>query len=118
MLTIMAGLACGEPNIISWDILKNHVRAFLSISDETAAKGMRMLAAPLKGDAPVVSGESGASTFGALAELLSCPEYGGLREALEIDETSSILLFSTEGDTDPDRYRDIVWGGQNTDFFN
>ena len=118
MLTIMAGLACGEPNIISWDILKNHVRAFLSISDETAAKGMRMLATPLKGDAPVVSGESGASTFGALAELLSCPEYGGLREALEIDETSSILLFSTEGDTDPDRYRDIVWGGQNTDFFN
>lgn len=118
MLTIMAGLACGEPNIISWDILKNHVRAFLSISDETAAKGMRMLAAPLKGDTPVVSGESGASTFGALAELLSGPEYGGLREALEIDETSSILLFSTEGDTDPDRYRDIVWGGQNTDFFN
>ena len=66
----------------------------------------------------MVSGESGASTFGALAELLSAPAYGGLREALEIDETSSILLFSTEGDTDPDRYRDIVWGGQNTDFFN
>lgn len=28
MQTIMAGLACGEPNTISWDILKNH-SAFL-----------------------------------------------------------------------------------------
>ncbi len=26
--TIMAGLACGEPNTISFDILKNHVDAF------------------------------------------------------------------------------------------
>lgn len=25
MPTIMAGLACGEPNTLSWDILKNHV---------------------------------------------------------------------------------------------
>ena len=28
MVTIMAGLACGEPNTISWDILKNHVDTF------------------------------------------------------------------------------------------
>ena len=28
--TIMAGLACGEPNTISWDILRNHVTAFVS----------------------------------------------------------------------------------------
>ena len=29
MPTIMAGLACGEPNTISWDILKNHVDTFV-----------------------------------------------------------------------------------------
>lgn len=58
MVTIMAGLACGEPNTISWDILKNHVDTFIATPDWVAAKGMRMLAAPFKGDQPVTSGES------------------------------------------------------------
>ena len=49
METIMAGLACGEPNTISWDILKNHVKVFISLPDWAAAQGMRMLAAPIKG---------------------------------------------------------------------
>lgn len=30
MLTIMAGLACGEANTVSFDILKNHADAFVS----------------------------------------------------------------------------------------
>ena len=58
--TIMAGLACGEPNTISWDILRNHVSAFISCPDWVSAKGMRMLSSPVKGDPRVVSGESGA----------------------------------------------------------
>ena len=61
MPTIMAGLCCGEPNITSWDILKNHVTAFLAVNDDVARRGMRMLAAPFKGDPQVVSGESGAA---------------------------------------------------------
>ncbi|MEG2860495.1 MAG: diaminopropionate ammonia-lyase, partial [Clostridia bacterium] len=44
--TIMAGLACGEPNTASWDILRNHVDAFVSCPDWVSAKGMRMLSAP------------------------------------------------------------------------
>ena len=51
MQTIMAGLACGEPNTISWDILKNHVKVFIAAPDWVAANGMRMLAAPVRGDA-------------------------------------------------------------------
>ena len=75
METIMAGLACGEPNTISWDILKNHVDTFVAAPDWVAARGMRMLAAPLKGDAPVTSGESGAAPFGALACIMQMEEY-------------------------------------------
>lgn len=48
--TIMAGLACGEPNTIGWDILRNHATAFLSCPDWVSAKGMRMLGAPVQGD--------------------------------------------------------------------
>ena len=112
MQTIMAGLACGEPNTISWDILKNHVDTFVSAPDWAAAKGMRMLSAPFKGDPQVVSGESGAAPFGVLACIMLMDEYKELREQLKLDENSRVLLFSTEGDTDPDRYKAIVWDGK------
>lgn len=112
MDTIMAGLACGEPNTISWDILKNHADTFAAVPDWVAAKGMRMLAAPIKGDAPVTSGESGAAPFGALACIMTMEEYGELREHLGLNRDSRVLLFSTEGDTDPQRYKSIVWDGK------
>ena len=111
MQTIMAGLACGEPNTISWDILKNHVKVFIAAPDWVAANGMRMLAAPVKGDAPITSGESGAAPFGALAAMMTMDEYKDLRNDIGLDENSKVLLFSTEGDTDPDRYKNIVWKG-------
>ncbi len=109
MDTIMAGLACGEPNITSWDILKNHVTCFIAAEDPVAARGMRMLAAPLKGDSPVISGESGAAPFGTLAAIMKCDEYRELRTELGLGRDSRVLLFSTEGDTDPERWRNIVW---------
>lgn len=112
MQTIMAGLACGEPNTISWDILKNHVSIFVAAPDWVAAKAMRMLSAPIKGDPQVVSGESGAAPFGVLVEIMTNPELSELKKALKLDESSKVLLFSTEGDTDPERYKEIVWDGK------
>ena len=113
MPTIMAGLACGEPNTISWEILRNHSSAFVSCPDWVAAKGMRMLGAPLKGDPQVISGESGAVTMGLLACIMTMEELRDLKAALDLKENSKVLLFSTEGDTDPDRYKEIVWEGAN-----
>ena len=110
--TIMAGLACGEPNTIGWDILRNHVTAFLACPDWVSAKGMRMLGAPIKGDPQVTSGESGAVGMGVVSAIMTDDTYSGLREALGLSEASRVLLFSTEGDTDPDKYRSIVWGGE------
>ncbi len=110
--TIMAGLACGEPNIISWDILRNHVSAFVSCPDWVSAKGMRMLGAPVKGDPRVISGESGAVGMGLIAALMEGDAYKELREAIGLDRFSQVLMFSTEGDTDPEKYRRILWDGE------
>lgn len=111
--TIMAGLACGEPNTISWDILKNHVTTFVAADDPITVRGMRMLAAPLKGDVPIVSGESGAVPFGTLATIMLSDECKDIRAELGLDDRSQVLVFSTEGDTDPERYKNIVWRGLN-----
>lgn len=114
MLTLMNGLACGEPSTISWDILRNHVDTFVSCPDWVTAVGMRVLAAPAKGDVPVTAGESGAVTMGLLYTLMTDDKYQTLRERLKLNQDSKVLLFSTEGDTDPGRYKSIVWDGKNS----
>lgn len=112
LTTIMAGLACGEPNILSWDILRNHVSAFVSCPDWVSARGMRMLGMPVKGDPSVVSGESGAVGMGLISAIMEDDTYRDLREHLELDRFSQVLMFSTEGDTDPEKYRRILWDGE------
>lgn len=111
MLTIMAGLACGEANTVSWDILRNHADAFISCPDWVSANGTRIYGAPLGGDKRVISGESGSVTLGLVHALMTNPQYKDLKEALKLDENSQVLLVSSEGDTDPDRYREITWEG-------
>ncbi|HCQ6070010.1 diaminopropionate ammonia-lyase [Clostridioides difficile] len=112
MPTIMAGLACGEPNTIGFEVLKNHATAFVSAPDWVSAKGMRTLGNPLNGDEKVISGESGAVTTGLLVAAMEREDLADLRKDLKLDENSRILLISTEGDTDPDKYRSIVWDGE------
>lgn len=110
--TIMAGLACGEPNSISWEILRDYAHAYLSCPDWVAANGMRILAAPLRGDHPIISGESGAVTCGVLEYIMGRTEGKYLRNALKLDKNSNVLLISTEGDTSPQTYREVVWYGK------
>ena len=111
MPTIMAGLACGEPSTVSWRILDAYADAFLAMPDSAAAGGMRMLGNPLPGDARIISGESGASTAGALREIMVNPALAELRERLHFGLDARVLLISTEGDTDRENYRRIVWDG-------
>ena len=106
--TMMAGLACGEPNPISFDILRNHAACFVSCPDWVSACGMRALAKPQDGDERIVSGESGAIGTGLVSAIMTDPAYAELKDALELSENSVVLLFSTEGDTDPENYRKII----------
>ena len=109
--TIMAGLACGEGNTIGWDILKNHVTVFASCPDWMSAKATRIYANPLENDPHIISGESGSVPLGLAYTALHDEDAKDLKDALKLDENSNILVISTEGDTDPVRYREIVWDG-------
>lgn len=111
MFTIMAGLACGEASTVSWDILRNHADAFVSCPDWVSANGTRIYASPLRGDARIISGESGSVTLGLVHAVMTRPELSDLKNALQLNEDSEVLLVSTEGDTDPKRFREITWEG-------
>jgi len=111
--TIMAGLACGQPSEIAWNVLKDTGDAFIQVPDYIAARGMRVYATPLKGDPFIVSGESGAVTLGALISILKERGAEELRDFLQIDDSSQILLINTEGNTDPVLFRQVIWEGSN-----
>ena len=109
--TIMAGLACGEPSPLAWDVLWDCADAFVAVPDYVAAKGMRVYAVPLSGDPFIISGESGAVTLGALMFITEYPEFAPLKDALKLGPNSQVLLINSEGNTDPDYFRRIVWEG-------
>ncbi len=98
--TIMAGLACGEPSLLAWQELERATTAFMTVPDEAAIEGMQVLA-----DGGIVSGESGAA--GLAAVLLATRDHS-VREALDLGDESRILLFSTEGATDPELWERFV----------
>ena len=104
-VTIMAGLNCGTPCKVVWPVLRDCSACFCACKDSVTEQGMRAYANPVGSDPAVVSGESGAVTYGLLLSILQSDE---LRRLFHIDENSVILLISTEGDTDPDGYRRVV----------
>lgn len=106
--TIMAGLNCGEPCLITWPVLRDLADWYFACPDAVTEEGMRLLGRPVAGDPAVVSGESGAVTAGLLRRLCTRPALAAWREKMGLDENAVVLLISTEGDTDPEAYQKIL----------
>lgn len=103
--TVMGMLECYEPSPIAWRVLSRAADAFMIIDDADAIAAMRRLATPATGDPAIVAGESGGAGFAGL--MRACCE-SAVRASLGLDATSRILVFNTEGATDPDLYADLV----------
>ncbi|MCL5971892.1 MAG: diaminopropionate ammonia-lyase [Firmicutes bacterium] len=110
--TIMAGLACGEPNPEAWKIIRSRAYGFVVCNDVVAARGTRILSNPLNGDPVIATGESGSMPLGLLATILDQSKFVSLRAMLDLGTDARILLFNTEGVTDPDLHRELVWDGK------
>jgi len=101
--TAMAGLACGETSVIAWDILEEGASDFLTVTDEAAFACMRLLAPE------IVAGESAVAGLAGLLCAASRPEVS---KKLGLGPDARVLLFGSEGDTDPELYRRIVGRGR------
>ncbi len=106
--SIMAGLNCGRPSQIAWSVLRDGIDLFMSISDNYAKKAMKQYYFPEKNDQQIISGESGAAGLAALLALKEDNNLNGAKEYLNLNENSKILLFNTEGDTDPGSFTQIT----------
>ena len=102
---MMAGLSCGEGSLVAWPVLARQVEHFLTVPESVVAPTMQLLADSPFGDPAVVAGESAVA---GLAAFIAARQQAGLSEKLGLDEKSRVLVFGTEGATDPALYQSIT----------
>ncbi|KAI7760635.1 hypothetical protein LZL87_009519 [Fusarium oxysporum] len=95
--TIMAGLNCGAPSTIAWDLLKNGVDVSLTVSDYEAHQSALYLQSQ-----GINAGPCGGSTLAALRRLTLAD-----KKALRLNEKSTVVIFCTERNRDYDVPHDV-----------
>jgi len=105
--TLMAGLACGEVSVLAWEILANGADDFMTLSEEAVAPTMCLLANGNAGECQIEAGESAVAGLAAAVIASQEPHY---RTVLGLDEQSKVLVFGTEGATDPELYQQLING--------
>ena len=103
--TMMAGLSCGEPSLLGWEILDKGTDDFVTISDKSIPSMMRLLS---NNNPPIEAGESSVAGIAALIEITKNHK---IAEKIGINSESVVLLFGTEGATDPEIYNSIIHAG-------
>ncbi len=103
--TLMAGLSCGEPSEMAWEILNEETTAFMTVPESQVAPIMRLLAYPQGQDQAITAGES---AIAGLAGVHAAAQQDEWRKALELGRESRVLVIGTEGATDPAIYNRLV----------
>jgi diaminopropionate ammonia-lyase len=103
--TLMAGLSCGEPSGMAWEILAEEASDFLTIPESLVAPAVRLLARPLSGDPAIEAGES---AIAGMAALIAARQDADLSQKLGLDQSSRVLLIGSEGVTDPAIFAQIM----------
>ena len=98
--TLMAGLACGEPSLLAWQELERSAFASMALPDSAVPGAMRRLA-----EQDIEAGESAVAGVIALDFAWADP---AARQALGLGPESRVLIFGTEGATDPELYNRLV----------
>ena len=106
--TTMAGLNCGSVSTLAWNTLKTSLFGSISISDKLSEEAMKRLAYPFLGDTKIISGESGASSLGALIGLCKTNKFRSFKKKINLNNSSKVLVINTEGDTDPFNYQRVI----------
>ncbi|MDE0406706.1 MAG: diaminopropionate ammonia-lyase [Alphaproteobacteria bacterium] len=106
--TLMAGLSCGEPSALAWEVLAEEAGDFLTVPESFVGPAMRLLARPRGSDPEIEAGESAVA---GLAALIAAARSDTLRPALGLDGESRVLLIGSEGATDPESYAAIMGAG-------
>jgi diaminopropionate ammonia-lyase len=108
--TMMVGLNCGTPSKVAFDILKDGVDLFITIPDYYAGAAMMALYFSKGEDPQIISGETGAAGLGGLIALQHEEKLREGKDFIGLSSSSRVLVFNTEGNTDPENFNRIIHG--------
>ena len=103
--SLMGGMSCGEVSLVPWEILKNSVKYCISLPDDDIAKTMKLLGNANFSDEKIIAGEN--STPGVISLISSC-ENEKIKEKMQLNKNSNVLLIGCEGDTDQEMYQKLI----------
>ena len=103
--SLMGGMSCGEVSLVPWEILKNSVKFCISLPDDDIAKTMKFLGNCSFSEEKIIAGENSAP--GVISLIVSC-ENNKIREKLNLNSNSNILIIGCEGDTDKEMYQKLI----------
>ena len=103
--SLMGGMSCGEVSLVPWEILKNSVKHCISLPDDDIAKTMKLLGNSSFSDQPIIAGENSAP--GVISLIASCEDQN-IKQNLNLDQSSNILVIGCEGDTDQEMYQKLI----------
>ena len=103
--SILGGMSCGEVSLVPWRILKHAVNNCISITDENIAQTIAMLKEKYFSDEPIIGGEC--ATPGIIS-LITTTENKNIKDKLELNEKSNVLLMGCEGDADEKLYKKLL----------
>jgi len=103
--TVMAGLSCGTPSMLAWDILASITSDFVTLPESLVGLTMLRLAEPEGEDAAIVAGESAVA---GVACVLAAAEQPSLKSALGLNADSRVLFIGSEGATDEKIYAELI----------
>ncbi|MBD1108537.1 diaminopropionate ammonia-lyase [Pelagibacterales bacterium SAG-MED27] len=103
--SLMGGMSCGEVSLVPWEILKNSVKHCISLPDDDIAKTMRLLGNSTFSEHRIIAGENSAP---GVIGLIASYEDQIIKQKLQLDENSNILIIGCEGDTDKEMYQKLI----------
>ena len=103
--SLMGGMSCGEVSLVPWEILKNSVKYCISLPDDDIAKTMRLLGNSTFSEHRIIAGENSAP---GVIGLIASYEDQIIKQKLQLDENSNILIIGCEGDTDKEMYQKLI----------
>ena len=103
--SLMGGMSCGEVSLVPWEILKNSVKYCISLPDDDIAKTMKLLGNASFSDEKIIAGENSAP--GVISLISSC-ENQKIKNELNLNSNSNVLVIGCEGDTDQEMYKKLV----------
>ena len=103
--SLMGGMSCDEVSLVPWEILKNSVSHCVTVSDDYISKTVKFLANSKFSDEKIVGGEC--STPGIISLTGLCND-SKIKNEINLNENSNVLLFGCEGDADEELYQKLL----------